>query len=90
MNNFSLEKPSFVFIRVPEIQDICLEYGIDCTDKKMVSAMYEVFKRVTSKSTTDWSDEIYDEGYDKGFQDALDKAESKADELAWEIRNIKK
>ncbi len=90
MNNFSFEKPSLVFIRVPEIQDICLEYGIDCTDKRIVSAMYEVFKRVTGKSATDWSDEIYNSAYDEGFHDALEKAERRADELAWEIRNIKK
>ena len=90
MNNFSFEKPSLVFIRVPEIQDICLEYGIDCTDKKIVSAMYEVFKRVTGKSATDWSDDIYNEGYDKGFHDAIEKAESMADELVLEIRNIKR
>ena len=90
MNKFSLEKPEAVFARVPQIEDICLEFGIDRTDAETITCMYEVFKRMSGGERVEWDEEAYKEGYDEGWDDAIEAAESKIDELSWEIGKLKK
>ena len=90
MARFNLEKPDAVFIRVPQIEDICIEFGIDRTDAETITCMYELFKRITEKDQVDWDSEVYDKGYREGYNDAIETAESKVDDLAWEIGKLKK
>lgn len=90
MARFNLEKPDAVFIRVPQIEDICIEFGIDRTDAETITCMYELFKRITDKDGVEWDDEVYNEGYRDGYNDAIEEAESKIDSLAWEVGKLKK
>ena len=90
MSKFYLEKPDAVFCRVPQIEDICIEFGIDRTDAETITCMYELFKRITEKDKVEWSDEAYDEGYREGYNDAIEEAENKIDSLAWKIGELKK
>ncbi len=85
-----LEKPGYVFCRVPEIEDICIEFGIDKTDAETITCMYEVFKRITDKDGVEWDNEIYDEGYRAGYNDAIEEAVSKIDAASWDIGRLKK
>ena len=45
MKKINLEKPDAVFFYAPQIQDICIEFGIDKTDVETITCMYEVFNR---------------------------------------------
>jgi hypothetical protein len=90
MPRFCLEKPDAVFYRVPQIQDICIEFGVDPTDAKTITCMYELFRRITEKDQVDWDSEVYNEGYREGYNDAIDDAESKLDGITWEIGKLKK
>ena len=90
MAQFYLEKPDAVFCRVPQIQDICIEFGIDKTDAETITCMYELFKRITEQDRVDWVSEAYDKGYKEGYNDAIEEAESKIDSLAWEVGKLKK
>lgn len=85
-----LEKPDAVFCRVPQIKDICIEFGVDKTNAKAITCMYELYKRITEKERVDWKDEAYDEGYKEGYNDAIEDAVSKIDSLAWQIGELKK
>lgn len=85
-----LEKPGMVFLYVPEIEKICIEYGIDRNDAKTITAMYEVFKRSTNVSKIVMQEEDYDDGYKEGWNDAMMKAEEMIDGLYWEIGKLKK
>lgn len=90
MNKFNFEKPEVVFTRVPQIENICLEFGVDRSDVKTITCMYEVFKRVNDKEYVGWDDEAYDEGYKEGYNAAIVEAEGLADSLSWEIGRLKK
>ena len=90
MTKYNLEKPEAVFYRVPQIEDICLEFGIERTDALTITCMYELFKRVTVKDHVDWDDEAYNEGYNEGYNDAIDEANSKIEEITWELERLKK
>ncbi len=90
MENFNLEKPDYVFFCVPEIRDVCIEYDIDQTDAKTITAMYEVFKRMNGGMRVIWDEDAYNEGYKEGWNDAIEKAEDKVDDLSWEIGRLKK
>ncbi len=85
-----LEKPGYVLCRVPVIEDICIEFGIDKTDAETITCMYEVFKRITGKDKVEWDNEIYDEGYKAGYNDAIEEAISKIDAFSWDIERLKK
>lgn len=94
MNKFNLEKPEAVFARVPQIEDICFEFGIDRTDAETITCMYEVFKRMNGGERVEWDEDAYNEGYKEGWNDAIEAAENRVDELAneltWEIGRMKK
>lgn len=90
MTRFNLEKPEMVFIRVPQIEDICIEFGIDRTDAKTVTCMYELFKRITDVEYVVYDEEAYEEGYKDGYNTAIEKAEDMIDRLALEVRTLKK
>lgn len=90
MTKYNLEKPEAVFARVPQIEDICLEFGIDRTDALTITCMYELFRRVTEKDHVDWDTEAYNEGYNEGYNDAIDEANSKIEEITWELERLKK
>lgn len=90
MTKRNLERPEAVLVRVPEIEDICIEFGIDRNDAETITAMYEVYKRCNGTDRTLWEEEAYDDGYKDGYNAAIDDAESKADELSWEIGRLKK
>ena len=86
----NFEKPDYVLAKVPTIEDICVEYGIDKTDAKTITCMYELFKRVTDKEGQVWKDESYDEGYNEGWNDAVQKIENELDSVTWNIGQMKK
>lgn len=90
MNKFNLEKPEAVFARVPQIEDICLEFGIDRTDALTITCMYELFKRINNKDRVEWDDETYNEGYKNGYNDAIDEANCKIEEITWDLDRLKK
>lgn len=90
MSRFCLEKPDAVFCHVPQIEDICIEFGIDRNDAETITCMYELFKRITDKDKVDWVSEAYDKGYKEGYNDAIEEAENKIDSLAWQIGELKK
>lgn len=90
MTKRNLERPEAVLIRVPEIEDICIEFGIDRNDAETITYMYEVYKRCTGEEKVDYNDEAYDEGYKEGYNDAIEEAESKIDAASWEIGRLKK
>ena len=90
MARFNLEKPDAVFCRVPQIEDICIEFGIDKTDAETITCMYELYRRITEKDRVEWADEAYDEGYKEGYNDAIEEAENMVDSLAWKIGRLKK
>ena len=56
MEKLKIDKPDAVFLYVPVIEDICIEFGIK--DAETITCMYEVFKptgtrlRWTRKRTT--------------------------------------
>ena len=83
MSNKSFERPESVFIRVPEIENICIEYGVDKNDELTVTCMYELYKRVTGDKWKNYSDEMYDEGYNDGYNNAIDDAVSEIDDITW-------
>ena len=87
---FNLEKPDAVFIRVPQIEDICIEFGIDKSDAETITCMYELYRRITDRDRDEWDNEAYDEGYREGYNDAIEEVESKIDSLAWDIGRKKK
>lgn len=91
MNKFNFEKPDAVFIYAPVVEDVCLEFGIDKTDVKTITCMYEVFKRASGyeKQYVE-DDESYQEGYKDGYNAAISEAESRLDDLSWEIGRLKK
>ena len=90
MSKFCLEKPDAVFCRVPQIEDICIEFGIDKTNAETITCMYELFRRITEKDQVSWNEDAYNEGYKEGWNDAIEKAENEIDSLAWEITRLKK
>ena len=91
MNKFNFEKPDAVFIYAPVVEDVCLEFGIDKTDVKTITCMYEVFKRVSGYEKQYSEDgESYQEGYKNGYNDAIKEAGSMIDDLSWEIEGLKK
>jgi len=90
MARFNLEKPDAVFIRVPQIEDICIEFGIDKSDAETITCMYELYTRITGNDKLNFDEEAYNEGYRNGYNDAIDEAESKVDAIAWEIGKLKK
>ena len=85
-----LEKPEAVFLRVPQIEDICIEFGIDKTNAKVITYMYEVFKRTTGMEKQCWDEEAYDEGYKEGYNKAIEEVECEIESLAWEVGRMKK
>lgn len=90
MKNFNLENPDAVFLYAPQIQDICIEFGIDKSDVKTITCMYEVFKRVNGKDRVEWDEDAYNEGYKDGYNDAIEEVESRVDAVSWEIGRLKK
>lgn len=90
MSRFCLEKPDAVFCRVPQIEDICIEFGIDRNNAETITCMYELFKRITDKDGVEWNDEVYNEGYRDGYNDAIEKAAAKIDDASWEVLKLKK
>lgn len=90
MKKFNLEKPDSVFLYAPQIQDICIEFGIDKSDVETITCMYEVFKRVSGNDRVEWDEEAYNEGYKEGYNDAIEEAESMVDNLSWGIGSLKK
>lgn len=90
MNKFNLEKPEAVFARVPQIEDICFEFGIDRADALTITCMYELFRRINDKDRVEWDDEAYDEGYKNGYNDAIDEANCKIEEITWDLDRLKK
>lgn len=47
MKTIGLVKKDYAFLKYPEIEDVCIEYGI--TDEVVISAMYEVVDRLHKK-----------------------------------------
>jgi len=90
MNNGVLEKPDYVFGKVPQIKDICIEFGIPLDDAATVTCMYEAVKRCTEDNAYDYNDEIYNDGYREGWNDALDQCENKIDSVTWDIGRLRK
>lgn len=84
------EKTESVFVRVPQIEDICIEFGIDRTDAKTINCMYELYTRITGNDRVNWDEEAYQEGYSDGYNDAIEKAVSKIDDASWEVGKLKK
>ena len=90
MSDLNFEKPEAVFTYVPEIKTICIEYGIDFTDARSISALYELFKHLTGDNRVDIAEESYDEGYKDGYNDAINEAESEIDDVSYRISRLKK
>ena len=90
MKKFNLENPDAVFLYAPQIQDICIEFGIDKSDVETITCMYEVFKRVNTEDKLYWDQDAYDEGYKEGWNGAIEEAQSSIDDLTWEIGRLKK
>ena len=88
MEKLKIDKPDAVFLYVPVIEDICIEFGIK--DAETITCMYEVFKRITDRDKIVMDQEAYDDGYEAGFNDAIEKAESMVDGLSWDIGRLKK
>lgn len=87
---FNLEKPEVVFIYVPEIEDICIEFGIDKNDAETITCMYEVFKRISGGETKAVRDESYDDGYRDGYNAALDDVDGEITNFEWEVERLRK
>lgn len=90
MKRACLERPEVVFMRVPDIEDICIEFGIDRTDAETITCMYEVYRRITEADRTDERETAYSDGYRDGYNDAIEEATSMVDSVAWEIGSLKK
>lgn len=90
MKKINLEKPDSVFLYAPQIQDICIEFGIDKSEVEIITCMYEVFKRMNGKDRVEWDEEDYNDGYKDGYNDVIEEVESRVDDLSWEIGRLKK
>ena len=90
MKRACLERPEAVFMRVPDIEDICIEFGIDRTDAETITCMYEVYRRITEVDRADERETAYSDGYREGYNDAIEEATSMVDSVAWEIGSLKK
>ena len=90
MEKLYFENPDIVFLHAPEIQDVCIEFGIDKSDLRTITYMYEVFKRVIKNQGPVFRCDDYDDGYKDGYNAAIGEAVNLVDDLSYEIERLKK